>query len=1486
MIDDDSNDMHSPLSADLLFAAQMLEDVGRVRVQANVSIEILPQSANDEGAPVLPFSFHLAISIFLKIPQSLQPISIGKRQLKKTLYALEDAQRRILRAACLPDDVVSDVVNEPVTVSTFYSIMEPAAPLPSAAAVKAMQPEFLQPTLLPFQTRSVAWLLEREGKAVTETGEIVPRKAPEFSFWQEFQADGRTLYFNRLSGEVIDSKPESPVIYGGMLAEEPGLGKTVETIALILLNPATQDRRVTKWDEVVRLKVKPVKSTLIVTPPALAPQWKAEFEKHAPSLKVLIYDGWTKVRVPITKTERELARFAKLEAQSKAKERKKATALLAKSKSKAKTTKGKGKKKQSSADEDVDMEEEMMEEGSMSRSDAGEILEWCDYVHQFDVVITTYPTLRAEIHVARPPPERMVREDGTYYAPDRIRSPLVMVEWKRVVMDEVQMVGGGNAAEMVSLIPRLSSLAVSGTPAKSQMSDLIHVLKFLRIDQLVGGRRLWSRLLKPGFSQEFGSFLKHYGIRTIKSNVTAELTIPQQTRYLVPIELGKVERHVYDQNLEAVLLQLGLDARGVAATSGWEVDAAVLRSAIRRLRGICTHPQVGQLLRKGDNLFRPGALKTIDAVLHAMQDQNWKNLMEDWKEKIRLLIKHAQLEQQNEAVPNRYQNALRTLLAAETESKKLIEEIKDVLARHDAKGKVLIEEAARLRAERQAKVPEREPVDNGKGKGKARAVDEDNDESEDEDESERGDEGGEEDPEEKGLPKTPAGEEHRTKRRALKQRLRDGHITLHRVKFLQGDVHHVLGNSEQEDAAYQAAEQLRRDLLKATEDDANKAVAILQANGITKRLSLEELTIEMPFFGKGGIRSSHLMEEVNTIIEDVLNEETSLMWKWRTHVMGILTKALNPGGDEEVDGQEYQRTLDDQGEAETYLQAYSALLADRREALVNERTLLAAHDVREKQVRQTRAAQKAAAAAADAELDMAGVDGFDIQPEHEVLHKELSATRKELLLRLQGRSVKSVLVDLSTASVKITKEDDPEKIILKEAIERTRRLMADQNLVHTKLEADLVLLRKAFNQRILYFRQLQEISDSVAEVEWEETTLDGAIQVCVTEKAALDARINTTRARQRYLDNLSEDKDKGQSSEEDTNCILCRHDFVRGFITQCAHIFCEECMKAWLTRREGKTCPVCRVAINPDTVQRFTVQSLQAVKAEPPPQPISGEPAPQSRRQIVYNTIDPNVFDDIQTMETYGDYGSKIQTLIRHLCHLRLTDPGAKSIIFSAWADSLHIVERALNENGIQSLRIDQGTKSTAEKFTSDPDILVLLLHGERENAGLNVTCASRVFLLESVVQHSFEIQAIARIDRLGQTRPTEVYCYYAEDTVERNILDLAARKGLSLYTKENSCGTVSVSPFAKETEIIIDDPQKKKSLQRGDFIYKVDDMLAILFPHMFEDLEYLLPPTAVAYPTMDNDVEMQDATGPQTSTARTAQSSHVNAVAGPSRLS
>jgi len=73
----------------------------------------------------------------------------------------------------------------------------------------------------------------------------------------------------------------------------------------------------------------------------------------------------------------------------------------------------------------------------------------------------------------------------------------------------------------------------------------------------------------------------------------------------------------------------------------------------------------------------------------------------------------------------------------------------------------------------------------------------------------------------------------------------------------------------------------------------------------------------------------------------------------------------------------------------------------------------------------------------------------------------------------------------------------------------------------------------------------------------------------------------------------------------------------------------------------------------------------------------------------------------------------------------------------------------------------------------------------------------------------------------MGQTRATEVYCYYAEDTVERNILDLAARQGLSLYTKANSAGTLDVSSFARENEKTKIDDSPVKKVQKGDFIFK-----------------------------------------------------------------
>jgi len=63
--------------------------------------------------------------------------------------------------------------------------------------------------------------------------------------------------------------------------------------------------------------------------------------------------------------------------------------------------------------------------------------------------------------------------------------------------------------------------------------------------------------------------------------------------------------------MEQALLTLGFDARGVTVDESL-LDPVQLRSWIRKLRGICTHPQVGQLQ---SNTEKKVSFKSIEEVL-------------------------------------------------------------------------------------------------------------------------------------------------------------------------------------------------------------------------------------------------------------------------------------------------------------------------------------------------------------------------------------------------------------------------------------------------------------------------------------------------------------------------------------------------------------------------------------------------------------------------------------------------------------------------------------------------------------------------------------------------------------------------------------------------------------------------------------------------------------------------------------------------------
>jgi len=152
-------------------------------------------------------------------------------------------------------------------IAFLYSILEPALPIPPFISPADVQQRALLPSLLPFQRRSVVWMLQREGKTLDEKGQVVPF-VPDYRplFLEDVELGGQRMYLNRLR-ETLSFEPPLPDVEhpGGSLNEAPGLGKTVECMALILLNPdIRRNPSVKRWDADAKVHVREVHVSLCV----------------------------------------------------------------------------------------------------------------------------------------------------------------------------------------------------------------------------------------------------------------------------------------------------------------------------------------------------------------------------------------------------------------------------------------------------------------------------------------------------------------------------------------------------------------------------------------------------------------------------------------------------------------------------------------------------------------------------------------------------------------------------------------------------------------------------------------------------------------------------------------------------------------------------------------------------------------------------------------------------------------------------------------------------------------------------------------------------------------------------------------------------------------------------------------------------------------------------------------------------------------------
>lgn len=143
---------------------------------------------------------------------------------------------------------------------------------------------------------------------------------------------------------------------------------------------------------------------------------------------------------------------------------------------------------------------------------------------------------------------------------------------------------------------------------------------------------------------------------------------------------------------------------------------------------------------------------------------------------------------------------------------------------------------------------------------------------------------------------------------------------------------------------------------------------------------------------------------------------------------------------------------------------------------------------------------------------------------------------------------------------------------------------------------------------------------------------------------------------------------------------------------------------------------------------------------------------------------------------------AKIDRTMELLHAIRQENTREKTLVFSLWTSFLDLLEIPIHDEGFRYTRYDgsmrpQDRDAAVTAFMERPEIEVMLVSLMAGNAGLNLTAATRVVILEPFWNPFVEDQAIDRAHRIGQDRPVTVHRVLIAGTVEDRIQELQEKK-------------------------------------------------------------------------------------------------------------
>ncbi|KZM23662.1 DNA repair protein rad16 [Ascochyta rabiei] len=246
-------------------------------------------------------------------------------------------------------------------------------------------------------------------------------------------------------------------------------------------------------------------------------------------------------------------------------------------------------------------------------------------------------------------------------------------------------------------------------------------------------------------------------------------------------------------------------------------------------------------------------------------------------------------------------------------------------------------------------------------------------------------------------------------------------------------------------------------------------------------------------------------------------------------------------------------------------------------------------------------------------------------------------------------------------------------------------------------------------------------------------------------------------------------KNAAEGSQNVYVCNICDEPAEDAIRSHCRHEFCRACVKDYMDTCEASgtdaDCPRCHIALTIDFEQPELEQDIDSVK-----------------KTSIINRI---------KMENWTS-STKIEMLVYDLYKLRSKKQTLKSIVFSQFTSMLQLIEWRLRRAGFNTVMLDGSMtpamrQKSIDHFMTNPDVEVFLVSLKAGGVALNLTEASRVFIVDPWWNPAAEWQSADRCHRIGQKRPCVITRLCIEDSVESRMVALQEKKAAMIAGTVNN---------------------------------------------------------------------------------------------------